>query len=440
MAYYKIKNSTLYTTLFVILLLVVPLLSVSQALAQGGSSGSSSCTSCECTSCQDTITDVHEAIREHVTEEFIPYREWLIEDFYLNFIVPSLMLMAEQLTAVGMLQVTIIGSFFDAKHQLETQRLFQTLVAEAHKDYHPSEGICEIGTGVRSLASSERKAYLNQIALANRMMQRQLLSTNTLSGEGSVSDRESRLLQYTKVFCNPNDNAGGLGLLCGNGGNYEQYNMDVDYANAVENKLTLAVDFDAGANSQPTTDEENIFALGANLFAHQVLPVIGDRLLADGNNRPKALAFFYLRQRAIAAKRSVAQNSFAAITAMRSEGNNENAPFLRAIIEDLGVSGETINGYIGNNPSYFAQMEIMTKKMYQNPTFYANLYDKPVNVERKGAALQAIALMQDRDIYESLLRSEAVLATLLETLAADEHARISRDLSQIKGEDEKVKN
>ncbi len=417
----------------VIFLLVAPLFSAKQASAQ--------CASCYCLVCQPVITGVHERFREHVEQEFIDYRTWLIETWYVETVLPAMMLMAEQLTTVSMLQVEIIGTFFDAKHQLETQRLFQTLVAEAHKDYHPSEGICEIGTGVKSLASSERRADLGQLAFANRMMQRQLLSVNTLSGEGDISDRESRLLQFRTVFCNPNDNSGNLNLLCEAGGNPAQYNMDVDFTSTIENKLTLDVDFTGPqAGAPPTPDEQNIFALSANIFANQVLPVIGDRLLATETHRPRALAFFYLRQRAIAAKRSVAQNSFAAITAMRSAGNGENAPFLKSIIQELGVGDDEIEHYIGVNPSYFAQMEILTKKMYQNPKFYANLYDKPVNVERKGAALQAIALMQDRDIYKSLLRSEAVLATLLETLAQDEHVRISRDLNQIKGQDEKVNN
>jgi len=40
--------------------------------------------------------------------------------------------MTNQLTATSMQQVQIIGSFFDAKHQLETQRMFQQMTAEAH--------------------------------------------------------------------------------------------------------------------------------------------------------------------------------------------------------------------------------------------------------------------------------------------------------------------
>jgi hypothetical protein len=42
------------------------------------------------------------------------------------------------------------------------------------------------------------------------------------------------------------------------------------------------------------------------------------------------------------------------------------------------------------------------------------------NVARQQTAMEAIALMQDRDIYESLRRSEMVLSTLLEMYVSRE--------------------
>ena len=146
-------------------------------------------------------------------------------------------------------------------------------------------------------------------------------------------------------------------------------------------------------------------------------------------------AYLYLDYRAVAAKRSIAQNSFAAIIAQRAEGDTDGedgvGPFLKAVLAESGVKPEDVEQRLGKNPSYFAQMEVLTKDIYQNPTFYAELYDKPVNVERKSAALQAIELMQDRDIYKSLLRSEAVLATLVETLLLQEHNRVSSQIENL---------
>lgn len=385
--------------------------------------------SCACQPCGTDITTVHQNIRDHVTQEFIDYRTWIVETYFPNYIQKALALMTEQLVTVGMQQVEIIGTFFDAKHQLETQRLFQQLQAQAHKDYQPSEDLCAIGTAVRSLASSERRSDLTQMTFSNRMMQRQLLSKDVISGRGSVSDRNSRVAQFKQVYCNPTDNSDGLNFLCNTGGGrIDRRNTDVDYTNTVENTLTLDIDFTTPNPNLLTDDEVDIFSLGANLFGNEVLSSITDRLLADENNVPKDLQYFYLRQRSLAAKRSVAQNSYSAITSMRANGNAENTAFLYSFMQELGVALPQIREYLGDNPSYFAQMEILTKKIYQNPKFYADLYDKPVNIERKGAALQALALMQDRDIYDSLIRSEAVLATLLEALILKEHDRVSESL------------
>lgn len=384
-----------------------------------------------CKNCPTLIHNNHVAIRAHVTSEFEQHRNWIVTTYFTENILPAMMKMSEQFATNMMQQVQIIGGFFDAKHQLETQRLFQQMTAKAHKDYHPSEGLCEIGTNIRSLASSERKSNLGQVAFANRMMQRQLLSGDNISTEGDVSDRRSRLNIFIKDFCNKNDNGGGLGKVCEEGGkNPKQINMDVDYTSAIENKLTLEVDFtkDKTDKSKITDDEENVFALSTNLFGNEILSSISDILLADTNNVPSDIAHWYLDLRAIAAKRSVAQNSFAAITAMKAQGDEEVAPFLKAILAESGVNPQDVEERLGEKPSYFAQMEVMTKDLYQNPKFYSNLYDKPANIERKGAALQAIELMQDRDIYKSLLRSEAVLAVLLETLLRKEHDRVANEI------------
>ena len=69
---------------------------------------------------------------------------------------------------------------------------------------------------------------------------------------------------------------------------------------------------------------------------------------------------------------------------------------------------------LGQNPSYYAQMDVLTKKIYQNPNFYTSLYDKPTNVRRIGVSMDAISLMQMRDQYESALRKEMLLSLMLE--------------------------
>jgi hypothetical protein len=402
------------------------------AAALGGAGGGGGCSfSCsdECKHCQTAIPAHHESIRGHITAEFQTHRGWLVTTFWQENMLPAMMLMAEQLSVAGIKQVEMFGALLDAKHQLETQRLFQQMTAEAHKDYQPSEGMCTFGTTVRSLAASERKTNITQVALSQRMMQRQAISGDVVSVEGADSDIRSRLKNYIENYCDKADNANGLSDLCQSAPpKPERRNIDVDFTRNIESRLTLDVNFapESGASSF-TDDEKDVFALSANLFSHNIAPKIEAGLLASQDKKIRLSAVEkYMDLRSIFAKRSVAQNSFAALTSLRAAGTPESAPYTKAIMKELGITDtKEIEKMLGKDPSYFAQMEILTKKIYQSPLFYTDLYDKPANIERKGAALQAIALMQDRDLYNSLLRSEVVLSVLLETMLQREQERIA---------------
>ena len=62
-------------------------------------------------------------VRSEMTGEKI----WLISILWEDNLLPAMMLMADQLTAVAMQQMQIIGTFMDAKHQLETQQVLQKI-------------------------------------------------------------------------------------------------------------------------------------------------------------------------------------------------------------------------------------------------------------------------------------------------------------------------
>ena len=234
--------------------------------------------------------------------------------------------------------------------------------------------------------------------------------------------------KFVKTYCNKKDNSDGLNHLCVNStATPERINKDVDFIRTLESKLTIDADFTVEEASKTTPDEEDVFALSSNLFAHKVFPVMGKNILATPEGVPKQLAYRYLDLRSIAAKRSVAQNSIAAIAAERGKGDKEAAQYLKKLVVELGVSEENIDAVLGKEPSYFAQMEVLTKDIYQNPVFYTELYDKPANVTRKQVAIQAIQLMQDRDFFKSQLRTEAVMAVLLETMLQAENERIHAD-------------
>lgn len=405
------------------------------------------CVCFDCDPAEEIIEEFHEEqeeeIIEHISEEFNDHREWLAETFFEDNLLPAMMRFTAQMSAVAMHQVMSIGMFLDAKQQLETQRLFQELQAQAHKDYQPSEDFCWFGTNVRSLAGSEQRGHINAMALNQRSLDRQLSNRGTVGAESSDDDKRSRWMNFAENYCDPRDNNweegkpnSGLRLAClgSIADKGKRVNIDIDYTRLLEEPRTLDVNF---ADTGPTNAETDVIALGNNLYGHNPLP---------RSINPTQLGFsehshLYLALRSIAAKRSVAENSYNAIVGLKSAGSSAEADgeaprtheFLAAVMVELGMPEGEIFDIIGENPSYYAQLEILAKRIYQNPDFYANLYDKPANVARKGVALQAIELMLDRAIYESQLRQEMAMSVLLSSKLRGSFREINAKLPGVAG-------
>lgn len=326
----------------------------------------------------------------------------------LTNVVRSLMQMAEQFTAAMIAQMNSLGMLLDAKHQQETQRLMQEKVAEAHKDYQPSEQMCTFGTFARELAATERSADMTRNSLSTHLMQREINSGESLATT-PVADSLSRIANYRAHFCNQADNSNGLALLCPTPADPAMRNRDINYTLTVDAPLSLDVNL---LDAEVTDDERAIFALVDNLFAHQPLP----NLPASAMDQPK-FQYHYMNVRSLVAMRGVVRSTIANVIALKTASpqiEDSNAPYLSALFREFGITDAEITLMLGERPSYYAQMELLTKKIYQNPTFYTNLYDKPTNVKRIRAAMTAIKLMQDRDIAASLQRREMLLSIMLE--------------------------
>jgi hypothetical protein len=399
---------------------------------------SKTCTAnCSACTCKRPIESNHIRIRAHVTDEFIKHRNWMIDEFFTKHVLYALGLMTQQFTTMSMRQTYIIGKFFDAKHQLESQLLFQRLMAEAHKDYQPSEGICEIGTAARSLAPSRRESDLAQVVLANRMMDRILLKGEgeaTLAG-GSQGDMYNRVSRFVETYCNVNDNSQGLTWLCGeSAGDGERVNRDINFVRAILSQQTLESDLMSGDNSD-TKDIEDVMALSANLFAPEVYPGLDKLMIATPQGLAREEALKYQDLRSLIAKRSVAQNAFSAIAAERVDGlETIDYSHMKFLVKDLGMTNDEVQELVGDKPSYYAQREVLSNYALENPVFYTELYESPANVYRKDAALKAVNLMMEDDFFDRQLESEATLAVILEVMLEEEHQRTSRELVNIQSE------
>lgn len=360
---------------------------------------------------------------------FVELRAWLLDTVFYQKLLPAWAMMTEQISASALHHMEVIGMFLDAKHQLESQRLFQKMSATAYKDYQPSEGICTIGTMTRSLGGTERNVDATALVLSKQSMDRQLRKINASSDQGGMADKLSRYKQFRERYCDRRDNGQNLSNVCEHSAtvSLDALNKDVDFYRTVGKPTNLNIDFN---DPVVTDDEVDVFALESNLYAHDIGDPISAALL-----KKEGVRNAYLTQRAIAAKRSVAQNSFQSIAAMKSSGQTSVAltgQYLQAALEEIGISADDAQALIGDNPSYYAQMDVLTKKIFQRPEFFVDLYDKPANVERKSVALQAISVMQRRDLFKSALRSEAMLSVLLELELGEVQDSVQNELDRLK--------
>ncbi|PCJ99021.1 MAG: hypothetical protein COA45_06135 [Zetaproteobacteria bacterium] len=413
-----------------------------------------------------TWKDAEDEFDDLLDDEFIELEEFIVHEMWEQSILPAMMLAAEQFTAVAIQQVMAIGMFIDAESQMDAQRLLQEIRAQVHKDYQPSVGMCEFGSVMKSIAATERRGEVTAVILAQRSQDRQLGQQDTSGTYGNDLDHDVRIMHFKTLFCNEHDRGSVLSSVCSDlawtNASFDadarvRMNKDIDYFSLVDSPWTLTLDFtnediiDDSATINPkihNEDEEHLLAMASNLYAHKTFPRVPARLLVNEIDKDlTTMQKAYMDMRAIVAKRSVAENSFYAIAVMKAEGNRLPPPtgattppdsfpmsarvYMQSILTELGVPAADTLRLLGDNPSYYAQMEILTKKLYQNPDFYTNLYDKPANVERKTVALQAIKLMQKFDVLKSSLRSEVSTSILLELAVMDLQGEIEDQIQAI---------
>ncbi|MBX2834855.1 MAG: hypothetical protein KTR28_07775, partial [Micavibrio sp.] len=369
-------------------------------------------------------------------------------DAIVEHLITPMQIMTEQLYFNAYQQVFAISTFFDAKEQMDAQRTMQVLATEANRDYQPSEQICRFGSYIKGVAKTEDKKRTTALAFNKIMMDAYTAPQGSAGAkDGEASAFQSRFQQFRTTYCNPADHNAQLSYLCEHdvdlnldnsnpgadapGGlgaaDSQRMNKDIDFFRTLGKAYTLDIDFN---DNQLTDDEEDVIALAKNLYwPNSFGKVENGRILL--NKR-----YQYLDSRSFIALQNIAHNSFANMVSLKAKSipvlppqnsNNfqtENVPdgeavpgwvYMKTMMRDFGLADEDIEKFIGREPSYYAQMDFLTKKLYQQPDFYTNLYDKEANIDRINVVLEAISLMQQRDHYENMLRAEMLSSALLQT-------------------------
>ena len=314
--------------------------------------------------------------------------------------------------------IAAFGAMIDGRNMMDTLRSLQNQSVETMKNYTPSESICRFGTLSRSLVKSEMVVDKNHLAFSKALLDRNNQTINGILHDPS-SGIQAFIRDFKGKYCEPVDDNMFLDFRVGLLGRYCEsivatadlvYNRDVDFTRLFDVPLTLDADFTDPASQ--TNDQQSLLALFGNLgMVRPYIPSEGDS--TNGQFNPDKNANTIQDVRAVNAARDVVSNSFGALVAEKVKSPMQSAVYIKAVLEQLGLNQEDITRLIGDNPSYFAQMEIMTKKIFQDPQFYANLYDSPANIDRQRVAMKAVELQQGRDFLESLRRREMLLSTLL---------------------------
>lgn len=336
--------------------------------------------------------------------------------------------MATELVANGWAQVAEFGALLDGKVTSETILDIEILNAKSAKRHMPAVSMCKYASLSKSIAQSDMRANMAHDVL-NEFSLRRVLGQGETAGATLARDTASRVKTALERHCDQREFGGEMSFVCPNGTNSAgATSKDINYTNTIEIPETINLGFDQPIIAINNDDElGNIVAMKQMLYNHEVAPRVGNK---DLQNNHDGNVTRYLKWRGTVAKRTVAENSFDAIVGMKAASGVATNNQYRAQLTSLGMPAADVNAVSKIAPSYWAQMEHLTKTIYQNTDFFVNLYDNPDNVLRQSASMEAISLMQLRDYYESLTRSEMALSILLDTEISKEIDALNNTINQ----------
>lgn len=364
-------------------------------------------------------------------------QDFIRDTYWENGVEKAFKDMSSQILAFTLGNSTIEGIFFDAKNQLNAKLALDQAHVDAVQSYRPSAALCTFATASSDLAASEQNAIANKNAMTEYVLSRALRRKDSIA---NIRDNDviASVNQYIGTYCNAQEVAGNLENapptrsnkiaigICGQGvSDPSRINKDISIAKTVFGAATLDVNLNDG---QITNDEQDIMALAKNLYGYELPLAFNSNNLGDNDPRFKETRKKYHLMRSLIAKRNVAENSFFSIAASKSTGSGASALFLTEILTQLGMNTAQAEELISQAPSYDAQLEILTKIIYQNPNFSTALIDRPENIKRQQAAMMAIELMQRREAYKSMLRQEIIIAQLLDLFSQERFDATNADL------------
>lgn len=334
---------------------------------------------------------------------------------YDNTYSGSIKHMSQQVRQDIVANAEMVVAYLDGVNLMTAIRKISMSEVNTLKDYAPSTAVCKFGTLAGSTSGAEETAKSNKMVFQEMLGNLENQRSGTLYSS-PASGINATIQEFKDKYCNNVDNGTFLKDYCEGGGD-GMYNRDVDFTRVFEYPWTFQGDFTGMSG-----DAKNLLALFKNLsYIPPAFIENEDELQSMDGTKAQD-------RHALNALRSVANNSYASLAGLKIRSGTSRGDFMLKMLQKIGLSEQDSVKVLydrtywdknkpppGAQPSYYAQMEILTKKIFQDPSFYADLYDSPQNVDRQKVAITAISLQQDRDFLESLRRREMLLSALVET-------------------------
>lgn len=376
------------------------------------------------------VTGMHvltrNTVKMNIENQYELHKNYLKNTWWEQLLKPQLQLYSQQDTQTEIQAQNIRSTFADARNTNAYARTVQRQSAEMTMELMPDETTAQVACGVSDLPAAQQAAAATTTQISDSSAARRLGRSAGTSGIAIASDMRDRFDIFKRYFCNPEGWGGVLSNVCKDAG--EAPDLDIQFSAVDADKKPIGIgnrwtlDLDDNPADRSTTDEVIVEAFRTNLFGNQLAARPTRDQFAQTNTQ-----LAYLNQRGLEAKRNVAEYSFNSYIGekKKSEGGKGSKEFLENTLKNLNLgNADEILERAGENPSYYAIMEVLGKKAYQSPDFYTNLTNLSPQVAQTHASVQAVGLMQMRDVYESLLRSEMILSLIVEMELADRQREV----------------
>lgn len=353
------------------------------------------------------------SVRNAIIDEVKKHQDWLVSDFWGKNVEPAIEEATASIESFILGNAALDGNVMEGQSNIDSIRAFQEQASDALVGAQTSDALCRFGSLSKSLAASDVKVQAKVLDLSKASLDRELLRRGQKSAEGTTQDLISRYELFKSKFCDIKS-YGATFSFCTKADDYLT-NLDIDYTRLVDTQATIS-----------DAEDRGVVPLMNNLFAPETFqPIPADSLKPSANSSNSR--DLYMDQRALIAKRSVAQNTFQNIVARRSQGTGGSMESMKALLKNMGISEDSeVVRYLTDKPSYYSQMDVLTKRVYQDADFFKNLMDNPTNLARQYAAMQSFGLMQQRDMYDSVQRSELLLSLIVEMELEDYQSKVFR--------------